>query len=451
MEYYTKAQTVVFYFMKFVFAMMLGGAIFAAVLFSSKSNRSFNSKDVNETLPSEGASAEKEVSPDQLLRLFPTELKPIETFPRMLDLVELKKVTKRLAPVWPDFKIYKVTHAVELWGRGVEFPAENYPSIYEDNRSPYSTKELFQCLLNTEKHEEMSHGEPPLLFRTKWGIGVRNNNPRTISTEGSIKHEDALLSILAESGMSISEPVIVSGRSFSVKDLVLNSMMEFDEEQELEWTLNSLARYLQPGQHAWKGTNGKDVSLDIITNKLLDQSFGSGACYGTHAVYSLAVISRLDETSSFLLPETRRRIDHYFEEVVESLINTQTARGAWPKYWHKSIFLTDYEKKSNMPSFRQEPFQEILSTGHHLDWIAIAPLRFRPPVECITRACLFTLNHIKQVPTPKIAFFYIQFTHAIRGVCFLSGVHPGVLVLTSDHDLRMFNFPRYTVITKAPE
>ena len=205
-------------------------------------------------------------------------------------------------------------------------------------------------------------------------------------------------------------------------------MEEIDDEQEIEWTLNALVRYLVPKTTTWTDRHGSEISLDRLTGRLLDQGIGIGSCYGTHAIYTLAVVAHIDNSNAILSQPTRSRLESYFAAVRASLQLTQTPRGSWPKKWHPDVQTYAIETRINMPSFQQEDFQEIFSTGHHLDWIAIAPARLRPNVQSIRRASRYALSELQRLPHDKLSFFYFLFTHVARGLCLLAGKHPAELL-----------------------
>jgi len=69
-------------------------------------------------------------------------------------------------------------------------------------------------------------------------------------------------------------------------------------------------------------------------------------------------------------------------------------------------------------------FQAIAVTGHHLEWIALAPPQFRPRRESVERAALALARLIPQQPPPTVANSYAPFSHAARALLLMEEADP---------------------------
>ena len=375
------------------------------------------------------------------VRAVPIVELPFQKIDGLVELTKLKRALIKAAPCWPDFKIYKATHALELWGKGATFPAETFSNPFSNEPIP-SGETLLNVLLDERAHQELSPYERPLCYRTNYGVSVRTA-VSDYGAEGSTAHVDSLLSVLAENGVRTSTPLIMStANDMTVRDLVTATAIGLSFNNETEWTLNALCRYLPPITTTWQSATEGEVSLDRIAQHLLTRPLGVGSCYGTHVLYSLCVAYRIDGANAILSPTTRTAIEQHFVRVNAELRATQTPRGSWPKRWAETVEDAAIESRPNMPSFRQPGFQELSSTSHHLDWIAIAPENLRPKPEAIQRAANYLVDEVLSLPSDKSAFFYIQITHGLRGVCVLSGFHPAVIVRTHDQDILRGNLSK---------
>ncbi len=256
----------------------------------------------------------------------PIELFSLGADSTLVDLVELKRCLLRMAPSWSTFKIYKLTHALELWGRHVDFPKDLFIQYYS-NTTP-GTDDLVNTLLDEEYHQRLSPGETPLLFRIDNGIAVRTSVSQ-VGTEGGIFHTDAYLSILSECGVTPSTPVRLGNGDVDVLETIIRtSATDLADDQEFEWTLNALVRYFPPWTSEWRDRRGRNVSLDDLANKLLDRKQGVGTCYGLHVPYSLAVAYRVDKAHGILKESTRERIHQYFISALAAMEASRTPRGS---------------------------------------------------------------------------------------------------------------------------
>jgi hypothetical protein len=375
------------------------------------------------------------------IRRFPLEIRPGKALgaEHQLPLARLRRSLQRLQPSWEMFKIYKLAHAVELWGQSASF--EVSPVRHADFHIPSYFKnsgEMVAVLLDARIHSRNSPHEDAVLFRSRHGVGVRTV-PSRVGFEGALLHDDTLLSTLAEAGVSTERVIYVDGQAATVRDLVTHAMAEVTTSQELEWTLNAFARYLLPHCYQWRSArSGSLLSLDRLTLALLRRPLGVGSCYGIHALYTLTIMDRLDRNFDILRGETRLAIRDRLLTASDMIRLTQTSRGSWPAQWCKNVVIASDHR--GMVSLHQPQFQELSATSHILEWLSVCGQDLRPAEAGIQRACEFFLNELEAQREEKIDFFYIQFTHGARGVSWLHGIHPADLIATSEQDLASRNF-----------
>ena len=63
----------------------------------------------------------------------------------------------------------------------------------------------------------------------------------------------------------------------------------------------------------------------------------------------------------------------------------------------------------------------ILATGHHLEWLALAPVEVQPPRESIIRAAQWLVQAMREVDARTLDIDYGPFSHAGRALSLWRG------------------------------
>ncbi len=77
-----------------------------------------------------------------------------------------------------------------------------------------------------------------------------------------------------------------------------------------------------------------------------------------------------DEYGNFISQSTREEIVTYLEETRELIIAAQYENGSWPSNWLDGAKAQINEDPDEMV------YRRVISTGHHLEWLAIAPKNY---------------------------------------------------------------------------
>eukprot|EP00456_Euglypha_rotunda_P018470 TRINITY_DN1659_c0_g1_i11.p1 TRINITY_DN1659_c0_g1~~TRINITY_DN1659_c0_g1_i11.p1 ORF type:complete len:132 (+),score=15.00 TRINITY_DN1659_c0_g1_i11:614-1009(+) len=64
----------------------------------------------------------------------------------------------------------------------------------------------------------------------------------------------------------------------------------------------------------------------------------------------------------------------------------------------------------------------VMSTGHHLEWLAIAPPEVRPPDSIIADAALGALDDAAQLTAFQREGGYVQLSHLAKALCLMKNV-----------------------------
>ena len=100
------------------------------------------------------------------------------------------------------------------------------------------------------------------------------------------------------------------------------------------------------------------------------------------------------------------------KKVAVLLSRSQAAEGYWTRRWpYGAAAKTDKASLSD----------KILVTGHHLEWLALAPAEIHPPREQLVRAAQWLAWAMLEVDDAQLAKSYGPFSHAARALCLWRG------------------------------
>jgi len=228
-------------------------------------------------------------------------------------------------------------------------------------------------------------------------------------------HVDDLLAAAAEADLPLSTPIFAGGRAGTLRDLLRGAIARFEIDQELEFTAVALAAYLPPVK-SWTNRRGETFTFDDVARKLLEPVTPKQACYGTHVPYALAFLFQIDglfgigEIEPILDPATRRDVVARLRRLSRELEESQDEAGSWAPRQVRPDWLDDDRE---LTAFRV--------TGHHIEWIALAPSEARPSRDSVERAARWLYKAVLAQPA-AYAYFgtgYNDNTHAARALLLL--------------------------------
>ena len=342
----------------------------------------------------------------------------------LVPVTTVRTLLTQLAPCWFSVKTSRVLHAFRLWGAQATFPADIF-----DYRAPgrlLDGSELKAYLLDHHFFARLLPGEPAILSKTPYGVMARTfQTPRQAHFTGPLGHSDDLLTACAEMKLLASTEIWVATAADPIraqlKDMINESMARFSIHQELPWTVEGLARYLAP-RKGWQNRFGERYTFDETVMAMVNAPVGEGPCLGTHTVYALACILRIAETEPIVSGKVIDRIARYLRNVSAMVCAARLPEGHWGPRWSPTI----------SSSQTSEQLQSLTATGHHLEWIALAPPELRPARADISKAIDGVLQ-IWQQPGwfTNVAYSdcYLDLTHLARALCLLLGnIDPNTLV-----------------------
>ncbi len=294
-----------------------------------------------------------------------------------------------------------LVHALRLWGVAADFHDPAIPS----------GRQMRDYFLDDDVLRQMAGDQtPPIFYRDVRGLAVRSYDDGPEHRDTSSYHADDLLATLAETGTPLDTPLHLRDGEATVGQLLDDSLSRFHLDRlEYEWTLISYARYVFP-QQSFRNQWGQRITVDQLVEEAIGPALELGPCNGLHRLEALAVLYRADEQHQGLSPQTRARIVAHLRRVSGLLAEAQTRDGYWTRQWPQGA------AASQSASDASGIYDRILVTGHHLEWLALAPEEVQPPRETIVRAGQWLARTLLELDEQDIVEAYGPYTHAARAL-----------------------------------
>lgn len=331
--------------------------------------------------------------------------------PRICTDEQLAAVLQRVKPPRGPVNTNTLVHALRLWGADAEFTDD----------AVLSGRQMLDYLLDDRVFSELTgHQGPPIFFRGPDGIDVRSYDDSPHFRETSSYHDADLLATLAEVGTPLDAKLQLRGGEAQVADLLTGTMQRFYlDRQEYEWTIIAMARYAHPIA-PWRNKYGERIDVTALVRELTDKPPELGPCDGLHRLEALVVLYQVDELSPALPPHVRHRMLRYMQQVSDRLVQSQSVEGFWTRGWSEAQSKAHSPRSQVVASARDK----LLVTGHHLEWLALAPAEVQPPRETIVRAGQWLARTLLELDEAALLKAYGPYSHAARALCLWKGVEP---------------------------
>ncbi|MGC8639203.1 MAG: hypothetical protein ACP5XB_04915 [Isosphaeraceae bacterium] len=283
-------------------------------------------------------------------------------------------------------------HYLYLWGPEARF----------DNPHCPSGQQMLALLLDGSREESYLATRP-----IAYTDGLGRVSIDTSASNNSEVHVDQFLSMVGDLGVSLDSPIQTEKGSAPLKEALKTSIDNFTMSQELEWSICTYARYLPPARK-WRNKWGEEFSFDDVVDAFLKRGLGVGPCAGTHALQALCTILQADEQYPIITQLNRSRIKRKLSDVSSLLERNQHPEGCWSPKWATASRFTRY--------FPEERRAMFLATGHHLEWIRIAPpgtIPSRGPIRKALAWCFANLQNVDAQDVPDDPCPYVHCAKAL--------------------------------------
>lgn len=341
----------------------------------------------------EVVSKEPKFTPVTIERNEPLEVSPLYDDAEVVSDEELAAVLFRVQPKFSakNLKPNFVEHALRTWRVTAKFQE---PGVM-------SGEEMRDFLLNYGRFA-MSWGPDvdSLLESRDTGIYVRWGRE-----QGASVHHDHTLACITEAGVPLDYQVHAPGRpDATLKNMVEQALFDFRlDERETEWSAMAFGLWLPPVK-SWTNGAGRELNFDLIAKRQLRGHRQFGVCGGTHRVYSLMMLLRINDQYQILSEPVRAEVYAHLEGVRDTLKVTQFPDGHWPYNW------PDGKEAVTNPG-DHESYRDVIATGHHLEWLAIAPEELHPPREMIRKAARWIIDDTTSKSRAKIQESFTFYSH----------------------------------------
>jgi len=345
-----------------------------------------------------------------LPRQTPVSIGPRFADPRVVTDEQLAEVLERVKPPANPVNTNNFVHALRLWGPEADFGAATIPSGRE-LRDYFVDDAVFR--------KWAGDAAPPLFYQSASGVAVRSYDDVPTDQITSSVHADDLVATLAETGTPLDASLHLRDGEARVADLLTAALRRFHLEQlEYEWTAIAYARYVFP-QQQWRNKFGERIDVDSLVSEIISAPPQLGPCNGLHRLEALVVLYRADEEFHALKPRTKLQMLVYMKRASNALVEAQTSEGFWTRQWPQGAAAA-MPAKENAPSL----YDKLLVTGHHLEWLALAPEEVQPPRETVIRAGQWLARTLVEMDEKELLEAYGPYSHAARALCLWRGVEP---------------------------
>jgi len=323
----------------------------------------------------------------------PLRIEPLYDDSELVSDAELTAVLKQVQPRFPQkqMKPNYVEHALRIWGVDAEFK----------DTEVLSGAQLRDFLIDHGRYlASWGDSMEPLLVESRQGVEVRWGKE-----EGASVHHDHWLACLTEAGVPLHQPIYTPAKhTRTINDALQQALRDFRvDEREVEWSAMAFGFWIPPVK-SWQTLDGRTVSFDMIAHRLMRGDKKFGVCSGTHRVYSLAVLLRLDDQYSLLSPAVREESRQHLLAVKQLITESQFEDGHWPSNWEMGAEAVSHPIDDPL-------HKQVIATGHHLEWLAIAPEEFHPPREQIRKAARWAIDTAVSRTPAQILEHYTFFSH----------------------------------------
>jgi hypothetical protein len=236
---------------------------------------------------------------------------------------------------------------------------------------------------------------------------------------GESVHHDHWLACLTEAGVPLDTPIFgPNRRGDTLEDALQEALRDFDpNERETEWSVMAFGMWLPPDHKSWTNRDGRHIDFNLLAETEMRGASRFGVCGGTHRVYSLMALLRLDDEYKLLAPPVREAVYDHLRGVRDAITLSQQEAGNWGTDWPNGK--SAHDRPLDEPNYRR-----VIATGHHLEWLAIAYPDLHPNRDVVRKAAAWLVKTTRDIPQEELLGQYTFFSHVGNALSLWRKTHP---------------------------
>lgn len=286
--------------------------------------------------------------------------------------------------------------------------------------SEYSSGHEMLALLCDEEISASFFGHSAIVS-TRYGARFPTFVPSIQSPIRSMEvHRDQCLAVLGELGVPLHHKLAINGQNKCLHDVLKDSIANFYiDQQELEWTAVAYGCYLPPAR-SWQNRFGETATFDDVATILLNRSLSDATCAGTHRLFTLTILLRIDrEHIPIFSLGMREKVLAWLKECLGIALKSRSADGSWDLSWHPSVLKAPPDYWTPAHDGRMV---RILATGHLAEWMLYLPEDLKVPDEVLRQSGMWCFERLRIATPRQIEGAFCPYSHCasvVRHLAFM--------------------------------
>ena len=272
--------------------------------------------------------------------------------------------------------------------------------------------EQAQAVINGRKHRVLSILTDSTLLEEYFGVSslIQSRHGVAFLTKeiAGEYHRDQILAAFAQCSIPLNRSIRVQGETFSVQDLLNDSLANSHlKQEELAWTAVAYAQYLPPAR-SWSNKFGTTLTFDDVARVLLSSSLAEASCGGLHNIAAISQIMKSHQRHPILSAGVAGDAESYLKQCVAAAVQAQFPDGSWNPSW-----IHEFEPDAPRHAADETLRSKLLVTGHLLEWLLKLPAAERPPGDVLQKASDYLAERLGVMTSEEITDQFCPVTHAI--------------------------------------
>lgn len=199
------------------------------------------------------------------------------------------------------------------------------------------------CYNNACKRKQLMRLNDEGEIRAQYGVGLQG-------------HMGQFLAMLAQCNVDRTYPIRVSGKEFTIEDLITAEKVTCYPNTELTFKLIALMHY-EPSDSQWVNDRGEAWSIERLIEEELKQPVRGAACGGTHRLGGLSLAVRKRQRRDEPLDGQFLKAAQFTKRYEQYAFRLQNSDGSFSTEWFRG------------PGRERDIDRRCRTSGHLLEWL----------------------------------------------------------------------------------